>query len=115
MADQRLKLNRQQLQQFLPNHEAIKAFEALFEYAGQTGPDTSSDIQAILATLAVPTVAINRLAARIEELEQQVAKRQSNADILARLEALEQQVAKRASNGDILQRIQNLETLVGVS
>lgn len=108
------KLSRQQLQQFLPNHEAIKAFESLFEYVTQTGPDTTGDIQSILATLAVPTVAINRIAARLDELEQKQARPTAYGDILARLEVLEQQVAKRAGNGDILQRLQNLESIVGV-
>lgn len=38
-------LNRQQLAQFLPNHEAIKAFEQLFQSVGQTLPATLDDVQ----------------------------------------------------------------------
>lgn len=41
-----LRLNRQQLAQFLPNHEAIKAFEALFDNVQDAIPSSLDDVQA---------------------------------------------------------------------
>ncbi|CAB4123388.1 hypothetical protein UFOVP40_37 [uncultured Caudovirales phage] len=40
-----LQLSRQQLSQFLPNHEAIKAFEALFSSVNETLPTGLDDVQ----------------------------------------------------------------------
>jgi hypothetical protein len=40
-----LKLNRQQLAQFLTNHEAIKAFEALFANVQDSIPSSLDDVQ----------------------------------------------------------------------
>jgi len=40
-----LRLNRQQLAQFLPNHEAIKAFEALFNNVQDSIPSSLDDVQ----------------------------------------------------------------------
>ena len=39
-----LVLNRQQLAQFLPNHEAIKAFEQLFQNVAETIPSNQDDV-----------------------------------------------------------------------
>lgn len=48
-----LKLNRQQLAQFLPNHEAIKAFEALFLNTYETIPTDLESVQASADTAQV--------------------------------------------------------------
>ena len=89
MAGQKLKLNRQQLQQFLPNHEAIKAFESLFEYVNDTGPAAVDDLTAIIATLKNPGSAATMLAKRIDELEMRQTRLAANYNaILTRLNEL---------------------------
>lgn len=45
MADNTIRLNRQQLAQFLPSHEAIKAFEQLFSSVHESLPTATDDAQ----------------------------------------------------------------------
>lgn len=114
MSDQPI-LNRQQLSQFLPTHEAIKAFEALFKYVAQTPPDLSNEILSLVAGLKTPSAALNNVSLRIEAIEQQQKKLNSSySDILQRISNLEQLVSKKANNDDLIKRLQNLESIVGV-
>lgn len=79
------KLSRQQLQQFLPNHEAIKAFEALFNYVYTEGPTANdaaqlaadnAQVQAgeALAQLAAIATALSQvlLSPALEEIKEDV-------------------------------------------
>ena len=108
-------LNRQQLAQFLPTHEAIKAFENLLDYVNQTAPEVTDDIFALLSSVRQPGSNFTRIDARLEEIEQQQRKiRSAQQDILDRLDAVEQQCKIRTTQQDILNRLQTLETMIGV-
>ena len=94
MADNPI-LNRQQLSQFLPTPEAIKAFEALFKYVNQTAPEITDDISAIIASIKLPNSQISDALNRIDAIEQQ-------------------QKSLRNLYSEILQRLDDLESLIGV-
>lgn len=55
MAEQRLPLTREQLAKFLPNHQAVKEFESLFQQVTVVLPDAigsiTADFEAAFATL----------------------------------------------------------------
>lgn len=108
-------LNRQQLSQFLPNHEAIKAFEALFKYVSSTAPEIVDDISSIIASMKTPAYAISDALNRIDAIEQQQRKLNSTyGDISNRLDFLEQTVSKKFNSDDVLKRLQNLESIIGI-
>lgn len=110
------KLNRQQLAQFLPTHEAIKAFENLFDYVNETAPQISDDIFALISSIRQPGSNFTQINSRLEEIEQQQRKiRSAQQELVDRLDAMEQQQRKsRDVPQDLLNRLQNLETLIGV-
>lgn len=78
------KLSRLQLQQFLPSHEAIKAFEALLDYMGQTSPDNFNEIYISLT------------------------------DVNARLDALEASIARSVNLAQIHQRLDDIANFLGI-
>lgn len=115
MADQMPILNRQQLAQFLPSHEAIKAFESLFRYVSQTAPNIADDVSVIIAAIRNPSSSFKDFSNRLESLEQSVQRNaNSNKEILRRLDELEQLIGKKSNDTDIVRRLQNLESIVGV-
>jgi chromosome segregation ATPase len=95
MADQMPILNRQQLAQFLPSHEAIKAFESLFKYVSQTAPEAADDITVLVNSFQSQNSRLSQFQNQIQELEQLIQRANAN-------------------NRDILNRLNNLETIVGV-
>jgi hypothetical protein len=108
-------LNRQQLSQFLPSPEAIKAFESLFKYVSQTAPAVADDISILVASIRNPNSAFKIYADRLDLIEQQQRKlNSSNSDILNRIEVLEQIVSKKSNGEDFAKRLQSLESIIGV-
>lgn len=89
------KLNRQQLAQFLPTHEAIKAFESLFDYVAETAPQVTDDIYTLLASIRTPGSNFTAMNNRFEAIEQQ-------------------QRRIRDTQQEILNRLKTIETLIGV-
>lgn len=71
--DERIKLDRQQLAKFLPSHEAIRAFEQVFDFTTST-PATLEEVTA-LASLAISVAnqALASLAIYSEQLELLIA------------------------------------------
>lgn len=116
MADQILILNRQQLAQFLPSHEAIKAFESLFKYASQTAPEVADDLAVLVASFRSEGSKLSAFSDKVDSLEQSIQRLiNSNKDLLNSLEEIKQIIARRSANeAELLKRIQNLEMIVGV-
>jgi len=106
------KLSRQQLQQFLPNHEAIKAFEALFDYMGQTSPDNFDEIFSLIGSARRQNV--DALLKRLDDLESAVGRKTSLADVNARLDALEASIARSANLAPIRQRLEDIANFLGI-
>lgn len=107
-----LPLNRNQLAQFLPDQQSIRAFEAMMNYVGETGPEGIDEILALLNGLRRNNTA--ELVARLDDNDAQPAQRVNLSAVLARLDALEQLVARSGNLSAILNRIENLEKLTGV-
>lgn len=106
------KLSRQQLQQFLPNHEAIKAFEALFDYMGQTSPDNFDELYALLGSGRRQNV--DAVLQRLDELEALVGRKTSLTDVNARLDALEASVRRSDNLAPIRQRLDEIANFLGI-
>ncbi|MES3022742.1 MAG: hypothetical protein V4857_14275 [Pseudomonadota bacterium] len=129
-----LKLGRKTLAEFLPNHEAIIAFENILEFVGTVGPDALAELLLIVSSLKRVNVAeINdRLAdiesasirgraqspaglePRIADLEARSPRAPNLSSITDRLDALEKMAARRENLTAILARIENLENITGV-
>lgn len=116
MADQMPILNRQQLAQFLPSQEAIKAFELLFKYVAQTQPETNDDLSSLVASFRSEGSKLSAFSDKVDSLEQSVQRLiNSNKDLLNSLEEIKQIIARRSANeAELLKRIQNLEMIAGV-
>jgi hypothetical protein len=85
-----IKLNRQQLSQFLPTHEAVKAFESLFDYVATTAPEQTDDIFTLLAAVRQPGSNFTAIEHRLVEIEQQQRRiRDTQQQIMARLKTIE--------------------------
>lgn len=106
------KLSRQQLQSFLPNFEAIKAFEALFDYMAQAAPDNFDEIYSLIGSTRRQNV--DATIKRLEDLEALVGRKTSLTDVNARLDALESSLTRSANLGPILRRLENIETFLGI-
>lgn len=130
MAEQK-SLTRAQLAKFLPDAESIKAFEKLFELAGDTTPGTVLELSYLVdslksrtqdairklseaSTVQPQSVNLSRIEKRLADLEGKEPRRQSLTSIESRLNELEMQAARRPNYDALLRRIENLEQLVGV-
>lgn len=106
------KLSRQQLQQFLPNHEAIKAFEALFDYMGQTSPDNFDEIYALIGSSRRQNV--DATLKRLDDLEALVGRKTSLTDVNARLDALEASITRSVNLAPLQQRLDEIANFLGI-
>ena len=102
---------RAQLARFLQDAESIKAFEKLFEMAGDTTPTDVLELSYLANTLKSR---IQDAARKLSEMEGMQVRVTSINNIESRLHELEIQVAKRSSDDAILRRIEDLEKLTGV-
>src|SRR5689334_14469475 len=82
-------ITRDQLKQFLPDHQTIIAFENLLKFAGETAPD---QIEALISLISG-------------------IKRINATDINSRLAALEVPVTRGANLSSVNQRLGDLESL----
>lgn len=110
MADPK-PISRDELAKFLPSARAIKAFEDLFEIAGETTPDTLEELLALVNSIKNRDSGVKP---RLEELEQAQPRIMNLSDLENRLQVLETQLSKRDTHGDLLRRIEQLEQLLGV-
>lgn len=106
------KLSRQQLQSFLPNHEAIKAFEALFDYIGQTSPDNFDEILSLIGSARRQNV--DALLKRLDNLDALVGRKTNLTDVNARLDALEANIIRSANLAPIRQRLDDIANFLGI-
>ncbi len=106
------KLSRLQLQQFLPSHEAIKAFEALLDYMGQTSPDNFNEIYALIGSMRRQNV--DAVLKRLDALEAAVGRKISLTDVNARLDALEASIARSVNLAQIHQRLDDIANFLGI-
>lgn len=124
MADPK-PLTRAQLARFLPDAEAIKAFESLFTVAGETTPAEILELSAAILELETSVLELsylaNTLKSRIQEsirnLEEAESIQPRPANLIGievRLNELEMQLTRRSNDDALLRRIENLEQLVGV-
>jgi len=87
MSEATIILNRKILASFLPNHEAVKAFESIIRDVTETAPASIDELT--LLSLQERRGRENDLLARIEQLELLVCKSQSLKSIEDRLKNLE--------------------------
>ena len=128
-----LMISRDVLQQFLPNHETIIAFENLLKFVGDTAPEqidelialisgikrvNATDINSRLAALEVPATRGANLSGvnqRLGDLESLPTPKGVNlSSIYARLDALEAAQTRRDNLQPILSRIENIEKTLGI-
>lgn len=115
MANEQLILNRQILAQFLPNHEAIKAFETLFKYVYQDQTGQIDDISTFLATIKQPSTSLGNIENRLLDLEQiQSRLNFSISKLNSDIEELKQLATNKPNLDTLVKRIQNLELIIGV-
>src|SRR5690242_4720112 len=126
-------ISRDQLKQFLPNHETIIAFEKLLQFAGETAPDqieellslingvkriNASDINSRLSALEIPPGRSENLSSvnqRLGDIESMPVTRCVNmSDIYARLNELESVQTRRDNLQLIIARIENIEKTLGI-
>jgi len=93
MSNENVVLNRKILASFLPNHEAVKAFESIIRAVTETAPASIDELT--LLSLQERRGRENDLSAKIEQLELTVAKRQSSGDLEDRVKQLEMQVLQK--------------------
>lgn len=79
------RLTRQQLSQFLPTHELVKAFEALFKTAGST-PD---EINALIALVEEVTMQSESASAGQHAIEAQLSRMASALETISLAPAVE--------------------------
>lgn len=126
------KIGRDVLKQFLPNHEAIVAFEKLLNFMDDTAPTqleeilvlvssikriNTADINSRLASLEVPLSRGRNMApveSSIAELASAPAQRANLTSIHARIDALEAAQAQRVNIRDLQMRIEKIEAFLGV-
>lgn len=126
------KLDRQVLASFLPNHEAIVAFEKLLNFAIDTAPTQLEDLLVLvsslkrvngteinsrLAALEVPltrSANVAQLARQVAEQDQTPHSRVNLSDIYARLDALEAARDRRTNIKDLQDRLEKIEIFLGV-
>lgn len=128
-----LMISRDVLQQFLPNHETIIAFENLLKFVGDTAPEqidelialisgikriNATDINSRLAALEVPATRGANLSSvnqRLGDMESLPTPRGVNlSSIYARLDALEATQTRRDNLQPIIARIENIEKTLGI-
>lgn len=117
MVDQPIILNRQILESFLPNYEAIKAFESLFRIVTQEIPEQNDDIEAVIASLKSSSTSIQNLQISIDVLEQnQQRTRSLLSDVAAALENIQVEMQNKnlRRETEIEQRLKNIETFIGI-
>lgn len=102
---------RAQLAKFLPDAEAVRAFEKLFEVAGDTTPTDVLELSYLANTLRAR---ISSAVQRMAEMENLQPKTANMSGIENRLRELEMQASRRPSYDALLRRIEDLEKLVGV-
>lgn len=113
--NEQLILNRQVLAQFLPNHEAIKAFETLFRHVYQTQTEQTDDISAFIASIKQPTASLGNIEVRLHELEQNVTSfRNAYSKLVNEIEELKQFANSKPNLDSLIKRIQSLELVIGV-
>ncbi len=113
--NEQLILNRQILAQFLPNQEAIKAFETLFKYVYQTQPEQIDDISTFIATIKQPSTSFGNIENRLLELEQRYSRLNSSlSNLNLAIEELKQMATSKPNLDALVKRIQNLELVIGV-
>jgi len=84
---QRLNLTRDQLAAFLPDHQAVKAFENLFLDVNENIPSNNDEILALIGSGQQPRS--DNLRRNVAELDQQQPQRQNLTQIEKRLAAIE--------------------------
>ena len=128
-----LMISRDVLQQFLPNHETIIAFENLLKFVGDTAPEqidelialisgikrvNATDINSRLAALEVPATRGANLSGvnqRLSDMESLPTPRGVNlSSIYARLDALEAAQTRRDNLQPIIACIENIEKTLGI-
>lgn len=82
-----LQLTREQLARFLPNHEAIKAFEDLLILVSDNLPVSEGELAALVA--GIPRVNTDAFRRVVDELTQQQSQRFNANSIERRLAAIE--------------------------
>ena len=126
-------ITRDQLKQFLPDHQTIIAFLNLLKFAGETAPDqiealislisgikriNATDINSRLAALEVPVTRGANLSSvnqRLGDLESLPTSRGVNfSSIYARLDALEAAQIRRDNLQPIIARIENIARTLGI-
>ena len=109
---QALILTRDQLAAFLPNHEAIKAFEKLFALVDENLPVSDSEIFALIAGIKRPDVdSVRRL---VDELMQVQGPRVNLDPLMKRVGDLEQLQPKRTDLTSLIRRIETIEAFLGL-
>jgi hypothetical protein len=80
-----LRLTRAQLAAFLPDFESIKAFEDLFYTATEENPAVSTDLEAILYSMARHNSVPTQISNRITDQELQQPRKPDLTDIYRQL------------------------------
>lgn len=109
----RLALTRDQLAAFLPNHEAVKAFEQLFSQVQDVIPANNSELEAVVGQGRTPNNDQLRLA--VQAIVEQQPSRTVNLDpILKRLDMLEMQISQKTNLTPVLTSINDIKTFLGI-
>lgn len=106
------KLTRQQLAQFLPTQELIKAFETLFNYTAETAPTNIDELLQQIGTGR--TANITPLLVRLLDLEQTQQRKPNLTDILTRLDSLEASLNRQTNLTDIKNQLNDIKTFLGI-
>ena len=106
-------LSRQQLAQFLPTQELIKAFESLFLQSNVATPTSTEELLQQLGT-GRQFVNLQPLLNRIEELEIKVLQKQNLDGLQKRIEELEIKVLQKQNMQSLENRIFAIETFLVV-
>lgn len=102
---------RAQLAKFLPDESAIKAFERVFQMAGDITPAELQELAYLANTLKSRISGETQKMAEMEEMQPRIV---NLSNIESRLHELEVQIARRPSYDALMRRIEDLEKLVGV-
>ena len=107
-----LNLTREQLALFLPNHEAIKAFEKLMLMVSEDLPISENDLAAIVA--GIPRVNVESIRQAVASLEAMQVQSPNLDPLSKRLETLEQQPDKRPNLTAVETRLAAIEAYLGI-
>lgn len=100
------KISRDILQQFLPNHQAIVAFEQIQGYVEDVGPEEIDKIIEKIGLISEQVTILELLLSRLKNI--------NVTEVNNRLDILESMPRRPENLRDIYSRIAKIETFLGI-